>query len=53
MPDLSSFLDMNYFWWTFGQVIKFGAIFLVILVAIKAGGQLLETIIQSVRKMGR
>jgi hypothetical protein len=51
MPDFSSLIDLNYFWWTFGNVLKPAMPFLVIFVAITAAGWLLFTIISAIRAM--
>lgn len=49
--DIKGLLDMNYFWWVFNKVAAAGVIFLVIFIAIQAGGMLLETLIAAFRKM--
>lgn len=53
MPDLTGLLDMSYFWWVFNKVIALGVIFLVVYVGIKAGGLLLETLVNAFRKIGK
>lgn len=53
MMDFSSLIDMNYFWWVFNKIVVVGVIFLVIYIAIKAGGLLLSTLVQAFRKMGK
>lgn len=53
MIDFRSLVDMNYFWWVFNKVIPVGVMFLVIFIAIKAGGLLLSTLVQAFRKMGK
>lgn len=51
--DLTGLLDMSYFWWSFNKVVGFGIIFLVVYIAIKAAGWLLETIVSAFNKTGR
>lgn len=53
MPDLSGLIDMDYFWWSFMKVMGFGIVFLIIFIAIKSSGLLLETLINAFRKMGK
>lgn len=53
LVDFSSLLDMSYFWWVFNKIIPLGMVFLVIYIAIKAGGLLLSTLVQAFRKMGK
>jgi len=53
MMDFRSLIDMEYFWWVFNKIVVVGVIFLVIYIAIKAGGLLLSTLVQAFRKMGK
>lgn len=53
MLDLTGLIDMNYFWWVFNKIIAVGIIFLIIFIAIKSGGLLLQTLVQAFRKMGK
>jgi hypothetical protein len=49
--DLKGLLDMSYFWWVFNKIAAVGMVFLVIYIAIQAGGWLLETLITAFRNM--
>lgn len=51
MIDLKGLIDMEYFWWVFGKIAGVGMIFLVIYIAIQAGGWILETLISAFKKM--
>lgn len=42
---------MEYFWWVFNKVLGFAIIFLVIFLAIQAGGWVLETLISAFKRM--
>lgn len=53
MPDLTGLIDMSYFWWVFNKVIAVAIIFLVIYIAIKASGLLIETLVNAFRRMGK
>lgn len=49
--DLKGLIDMQYFWWVFNKIAAVGVIFLVIFIAIQAGGWLLETLVGAFKKM--
>jgi hypothetical protein len=49
--NLQGLIDMNYFWWVFNKILAVGIIFLVIYIAIKAVGWLLETLIAAFKRM--
>lgn len=51
--DISSSIDMNYFWWVFNKLAAFSMPFLVIVIAICCFGLLLVVLILAFRKMGK